>query len=88
MSRELPNVQWWLAELDQHGNPKLVDGAHDERAGAEKALAIISGLGFNRGRRYACARVELTEVQPNATGVNQDAMDRCRTMVDHERSTP
>lgn len=82
-----PRVQWWLAELDQHGNPTLIDGAHSERAGVDKAMALYNGLGFSPGRRFACARVDLTEAQPSNEDVNQDAMARCRTMIDHARTS-
>ncbi|RQS39742.1 hypothetical protein DIE01_16120 [Burkholderia sp. Bp8990] len=80
------DVQWWLAELDQHGNPKLSDGAHSERAGADKAMYLIQNLGLNKnGKRWAVARVELSEPQPSAKGVNMDAVASCRAMVDAAR---
>ena len=61
--------QWWLAELDQYGNPTLVDGAHSDRSGAERAMEIrleiaAKGLStFIRGKKFAIARVELTEIE-------------------------
>jgi hypothetical protein len=80
---DVTSVQWWLAELDQHGNPKLSDGAHSERAGADKAMYLIKNLGLdNKGKRWAVARVELSEPQPSADGVNHDAVSACRAMVD------
>lgn len=84
---EVTSVQWWLAELDQYGNPKLSDGAHSERAGADKAMYLIKNLGLdNKGKRWAVARVELSEPQPSADGVNHDAVSACRTMVDATRA--
>lgn len=67
-------VQWWLAKLDQYGNPKLVDGAHSDRAGVEQALYLINRLGLGKGNRYACARVEVTDVEPVAHNANEDAL--------------
>ncbi|RQV20619.1 hypothetical protein DF039_12310 [Burkholderia cenocepacia] len=84
---EVADVQWWLAELDQYGNPKLSDGAHSERAGADKAMYLIKNLGLdNKGKRWAVARVELSELRPSADGVNHDAVSACRTMVDAARA--
>ena len=84
---EVTGVQWWLAELDQHGNPKLSDGAHSERAGADKAMYLIKNLGLdNKGKRWAVARVELSEPRPSADGVNHDAVSACRAMVDAART--
>ncbi|HEM8998856.1 TPA: hypothetical protein U2T46_000891 [Burkholderia cenocepacia] len=84
---EVTSVQWWLAELDQYGNPKLSDGAHSERAGADKAMYLIKNLGLdNKGKRWAVARVELSEPRPSADDVNQDAVSACRAMVDAARA--
>lgn len=84
---EVTDVQWWLAELDQHGNPKLSDGAHSERAGADRAMYLIKNLGLdNKGKRWAVARVELSEPRPSADGVNHDAVSACRAMVDAART--
>lgn len=68
------SVQWWLAELDRYGNPKLMDGAHSERSGAEQALYLIQRLGLVKDRRFAVARVELSEAKADATGANEDAI--------------
>ena len=70
-------AQWWLAELDQYGNPHLCDGAHSHRAGAEKALYIYRGIGLAGTRRYAIARVELTDAVPNDAGVNEESVALC-----------
>jgi hypothetical protein len=69
-------VQYWLAELDQHGNPKLIDGAHSDAEGANRAAYLIGAmhLGGNRPRRFAVARVELSECVPTAAGVNLEAV--------------
>jgi hypothetical protein len=74
--------QWWLAELDRYGNPKLVDGSHTERHGAEEAMRIIHSLetkGFlgaspDRFKRadhvkgFAVVRVEMWRVKDEAKG--------------------
>lgn len=44
MSDSTIPTQYWLAELDQYGNPKLIDGAHGARAGAMRALDITRRL--------------------------------------------
>lgn len=67
-------VQWWLARLDQYGNPKLTDGAHSDRGGADQAAYLIAALNLGPGEKYAVARVELTEPRPSADGVNQEAI--------------
>lgn len=70
----IPETQWWLAELDQHGNPKLCDGAHSDRQGAEHALYLIQRLGLARDRRFAVAEVRLTEATPDPRGANEEAL--------------
>jgi len=70
----LPNEQWWLAEIDQYGNPKLSDGAHSNREGVEKALYLHRSLGLEKDKRYACAQVILTECEPVSHGANEDAI--------------
>jgi hypothetical protein len=67
-------VQYWLAELDQYGNPKLCDGAHQSRSGAEKAATIICRLGLARDRRFAVAEVHLSELTGEHDPVNEDAI--------------
>ncbi|KGB99554.1 hypothetical protein [Burkholderia cepacia] len=85
-SGEVTNVQWWLAELDQHGNPKLSDGAHSERAGADKAMYLIKNLGLDtKGKRWAVARVELFDPRPSSGGANMEAGATCRAMVNVAR---
>lgn len=67
-------AQWWLAELDVHGNPKLVDGPHGTRAGADRAAYLYARFGFALGGRYAVARVDLSAANPKSTGVNEEAL--------------
>lgn len=68
----MKQVQYWLAELDMHGNPKLVDGAHEDRAGAVEARRLYRKLhsegflGHKIGEEpkhgFAVARVELERI--------------------------
>jgi len=75
-------VQYWLAELDQHGNPTLIDGAHSDAEGANQAAYLIQAIGLGkRERNFAVARVELTECVPSSKGVNQRAVALCRGMA-------
>lgn len=71
---ETIDEQWWLAELDQHGNPNLVDGAHSDRGGADQAKHLFDRLGFSGDRRLVVARVTLSETKPNGEGVNEEAL--------------
>lgn len=71
---DLRSPQFWLAEIDQHGNPTLCDGSHDDRAGVEKAAYLFNRLGFAKGRRFACAEVILTEVEAKSHDANKDAL--------------
>jgi hypothetical protein len=70
------DVQYWLAELDQYGNPTLIDGAHSEAEGANQAAYLIGAmrLGGDRPRKFAVARVELSECVPTSAGVNHEAI--------------
>ena len=61
-------VEWWLAELDRYGNPTLVDGAHSDRSGVDRAMELFIKLGathtsYDVSKRYAVARVELTDIE-------------------------
>lgn len=71
----MSDVQFWLAELDQYGNPKLTDGAHDKREGVEQALYLIKRLGLAGDRKFACARVEITPVEAKPHGPNEGALN-------------
>jgi hypothetical protein len=69
-------TQWWLAELDQYGNPKLIDGAHSDRESVNRAAWLIKAmhLGGNRPRKFAVAKVELSACVPTAAGVDLEAV--------------
>ena len=71
----LRTPQWWLAEIDQYGNARLVDGSHSTREGADRAAYLIGAMNLGPGKRYAVARVELSEPQPSSRGVNHVAID-------------
>ncbi len=70
----LHTPQFWLAELDQHGNPTLTDGPHADRAGVEKALYIIKRLELTRGRVFACAEIHLTDVSAQRHNTSERAL--------------
>jgi len=69
-------TQYWLAELDQHGNPTLIDGAHSDRNGAEEALVLRKRLPMisTEGRRFAIAQVNLSEPTGQHGELNEDAL--------------
>ena len=73
-ARHLPDVQWWLAELDQYGNAKLCDGPHDARSAVERALYLRQRLGMAKMKRFAAAEVMLTEVVAAPHGANEEAL--------------
>lgn len=68
------DVQWWLARLDRYGNPTLCDGAHSERAGAEKAMYLYQRLGMERGQTYGICRVEVFPAVAAPHGANEAAI--------------
>jgi hypothetical protein len=71
----MQSIQYWLAELDQYGNPTLIDGAHSNRQGAERAAYLITEMKLGRpDRTFAVAKVELTDCVPSAAGVNLEAV--------------
>lgn len=76
-------VQFWLAELDRWGNPKLIDGSHDDRAGVERAVYLHQQLGFAKCKTLACVRCEITPVEASSDGVNQESLDACKTMLNY-----
>ena len=78
----LIGVQWWLAELDRYNNAALVDGKHSDRAGADEAMYLFRAMHLDAGRRYAVARVELSEPKPCGDGVNHEAI---KTLKDARR---
>lgn len=67
--------QYWLAELDQHGNPKLIDGAHSTKEGANRAAYLHTRLGLTSTQRMAIAHVILSNVELNKNGVNEEAIE-------------
>ena len=74
--------QYWLAELDQYDNPKLIDGSHDTAAGANKAAYIIQSLSLGKpNRRFAVAKVILSECKPSSVGVNQKAIKALKEIL-------
>lgn len=67
--------QYWLAELDQYDNPKLIDGSHDSPKGANKAAYLIAAMRLGApNRRFAVAKVELSECVPSSDGVDHEAI--------------
>lgn len=60
MTDHLP--QWWLASVDQHGNPTLIDGAHEGREGAQHAAHLFEQLRLTHGRALMVAQMSLTAV--------------------------
>lgn len=74
--------QYWLAELDEHDNPILIDGSHSSPEGCNQAAFLIQSIGLGKSqRRFAVAKVELSECVPSGENVNQSAVDVCRAMV-------
>ena len=70
-------TQFWLAELDQYGNAKLLDGPHTDADGAEQALTILRKLNceITEGRIFAIAEVHLSTPTGDHTPINQKAID-------------
>jgi hypothetical protein len=75
------NKQFWLARLDQYGNPTLIDGAHEARSGVEKAMYLFDRLHPSEGNRYACAEVIITPVDAKQHGANEGALLSLRSSV-------
>lgn len=74
-------VQWWLAELDQYGNPTLIDGMHPDLAGANRAFYIYRAFSFTKGEHYAVAKVELFEPVADKAGVNHEAVETVQSAM-------
>jgi hypothetical protein len=66
--------QFWLAKLDQYGNPTLTDGAHESRSGVEQAMYLFKRLGLGKGETYACAEVILSDVEAKSSGSDEAAI--------------
>jgi len=80
---KIVDTQYWLAELDVHGNPTLTDGAHDDTDGANEALYLYKRLGFYKEDvRYAIAKIEIMDVEDKAFKINEDAAESCKEMLD------
>lgn len=72
---KLRTPQYWLAEIDMHGNPTLIDGSHSDAEGARKAAYLIAALGLGKpNRQFAVAKVELSDCIASGKGVNHDAI--------------
>ncbi len=87
MSADLRTPQFWLAELDQYGNPKLVDGSHEHRAAVEQAAYLFKRLGLEKGKSYACAEVHLSPVEAKPHDANEEALSTLNA-IGLGRSTP
>ena len=81
------DVQFWLAELDRHGNPTLVDGAHSDRDGAEEALTLRKRLAMlnTEGKRYAIAEVRLSKPTGNHGPINEEALSTLNNSYYHKK---
>lgn len=80
MEKQEMKTQWWLAEIRPHGIPRLADGAHGNRAGAEEALTLFKRLGFAKGRSFAIAEVRLTEPTGEHGSLNEKAIQTLNEM--------
>ena len=79
-------TQWWLARLDEYDIPELEDGAHSERADAEKAYYLHEQLGLlKKGERYAVLEIKIHPARRNSKGVNQESLKDCRMMLNRVR---
>src|ERR1035438_9971358 len=65
-----PMYQYWLVSLDRYGNPnRLIDGAHSEAEGANKAAYLIKAMHLSTEReKFAVAKIELLECVPSDKG--------------------
>lgn len=71
----LRTPQYWLAELDRYGNPKLIDGSHDNPEDCNRAAYLIQAMRLgDQNRQFAVAKVELFECVPSSEGVNHEAV--------------
>lgn len=68
------DVQWWVADLDRHGNPTLTDGAHGSREGCEKALYLMKRLGLRPDQKRAICRVEIYPPVAKPHDANENAL--------------
>lgn len=78
--------QYWLAEVDQHGNPTLVDGSHDKPSGVEQAMYLLRKLGLAKaGQKYGMAKVVITDVEPKSHGAHVGSIEACNIMLEHAK---
>jgi len=75
---------FYLVKLSAHGNViELSDGPHSDCKGVEQALYLHQNIGLtDEGTRYGCAEVIITDVEPKGHGANEEALGRCRMMMD------
>jgi hypothetical protein len=86
---ELRTPQYWLAELDRYGNPTLIDGSHHDAEGANQAAYLIRSMRLGRqDRKFAVAKVELTECIPSSKGVNHEAIATINAAKDYLARKP
>lgn len=77
----LRTPQYWLAELDQYGNPKLIDGSHSTPEGVNEAAYLIKAMNLgNPNRKFAVAAVHLSECVPSSNGVDHEAITAINTV--------
>lgn len=67
-------AQWWLAEVDSYGTGWLSDGPHQDRQGANQAFCLINAINLSPGKKWAVARVELSDPVTDSRGVNHEAV--------------
>lgn len=74
---EAPSVdlQWWVADIDQYGMPKLTDGPHSKRDGCEHALYLLSRLGLRPEQKRAICRVEIFPPVAKPHGADEEALN-------------
>jgi hypothetical protein len=68
-------TQYWLAELLQHDIPKLIDGAHSDVDGVNRAAYLINALHLGEPhRKFVVAKIEFSECVPTPIGINMEAV--------------
>ena len=79
--------QYWLAEIDQHGNPSLVDGPHSRPLGVETAMYLFKRLGLvRRGQKFGMAKITITDVEAKSHGAHEGSIEACNIMLSHSRT--
>jgi hypothetical protein len=78
---EAPTPQYWLVDISSPGVPKLIDGYHETPQGVNQAAYLIRAMGLgDPSRRFAVAKIELSECVPSAEGVNHEAVQTINSM--------